>query len=91
MRSFITGGFRLLTVVANETLVLRVFNSMTDALVEAGINGLGTTDGDGSGWMEGVRLLDTGGLRSLAMALDETSGRCTDMANTWMSVGVRNA
>lgn len=50
--------------------------------MEAGINGLGATDGDGLGRVKGVRLLDTGGLRSLAMAVDEAPGRCAGMANT---------
>ena len=88
---FITGGLRLLAVVMGETPVLGVFNGVTDTLVEVGINGLGTMDGDGLGCVKGVRLLDTGGVRSLSMAVDEALGGVQAWPIQWVSLGVQNA
>ena len=72
---FTTGGLRLLTAVVDETLVLGLFNGVTDTLVEADIHELTLH----YRWR---RLLNTGGLGSLVMAVDETPGRCVGMANT---------
>ena len=44
MRLLTTGGLRLLIVVVDETLVLGTFYGVTDTLVEAGVDELGTTD-----------------------------------------------
>ena len=81
MRLFTAGGLRPLTVVVDETPVLGLFNGVSDTLVEAVIHELCTTDGDRLGYMKEVGVLNTGGLGSLAMALDETPG-CAGMANT---------
>lgn len=84
---FITGGLRPLTAVVDETPVLGLFIGVTDTLVEADIHELCTTDGDGLGCMKEVGLLNTGGLGSLAMAVDETPGTCAGMANTLDDTG----
>ena len=78
---FVTGGLRPLATVVDETPVLGLFNGVTDTLVEADINEPCTADGDGLDCMKGVGLLNTDGLRSLAMAVEETPGRCAGVAD----------
>ena len=75
----------------DETPVLGLFIGVTDTLVEADIHELCTTDGDGLGCMKEVGLLNTGGLGSLVMAVDEHQGRVQAWPIHWMTLVVQNA
>ena len=68
--AFITCELRLLTVVVEGTPVLRLFSGVTDTLWKlTSMDLVLRMETDLPVMMNGVVLLNTGGLRSLAMAV----------------------